>query len=70
MVAALFPALGSAPLLAVAGCDSGNKAAAVAKDKQAPDVTLTLHDGTKQRLSELKGHHVLLYFYPKDDTPG
>ncbi len=36
----------------------------------APDVTLALHDGTSVALSSLKGSHVLVYFYPKDDTPG
>jgi peroxiredoxin Q/BCP len=36
----------------------------------APDVTLPLHDGTSVKLSDLKGSVVLLYFYPKDDTPG
>jgi peroxiredoxin Q/BCP len=38
--------------------------------KKAPAFTLTADDGTKIRLSELKGSPVVLYFYPKDDTPG
>ncbi len=38
--------------------------------KKAPAFTLTADDGTKVRLSELKGSPVVLYFYPKDDTPG
>ena len=37
---------------------------------KAPAFTLTADDGTKVRLSELKGSPVVLYFYPKDDTPG
>ncbi len=37
---------------------------------KAPAFTLTADDGTKVRLSELKGTPVVLYFYPKDDTPG
>ena len=37
---------------------------------KAPDFTLPTHDGTKLKLSSLKGHPVVLYFYPKDDTPG
>ncbi len=37
---------------------------------KAPALTLTADDGTKVRLSELKGSPVVLYFYPKDDTPG
>ena len=36
----------------------------------APKFTLTAHDGTKIRLAGLKGSPVVLYFYPKDDTPG
>jgi thioredoxin-dependent peroxiredoxin len=36
----------------------------------APDVTMTLHDGKKLTLKSLQGKHVLVYFYPKDDTPG
>ena len=37
---------------------------------KAPDFTLLTHDGTKLKLSSLKGAPVVLYFYPKDDTPG
>ena len=37
---------------------------------KAPAFTLTADDGTKVRLAELKGSPVVLYFYPKDDTPG
>lgn len=38
--------------------------------KKAPAFTLTADDGRKIRLSDLKGSPVVLYFYPKDDTPG
>jgi thioredoxin-dependent peroxiredoxin len=37
---------------------------------KAPDFTLAADDGTKIKLSALKGSPVVLYFYPKDDTPG
>jgi len=37
---------------------------------KAPSFTLTADDGTKVKLSDLKGSIVVLYFYPKDDTPG
>jgi peroxiredoxin Q/BCP len=37
---------------------------------KAPDFTLPTHDGTTLKLSSLRGSPVVLYFYPKDDTPG
>lgn len=36
----------------------------------APDVTLQTPDGGELKLSSLKGRPLVLYFYPKDDTPG
>lgn len=36
----------------------------------APDFTLPDETGTVRRLSDFRGKKVLLYFYPKDDTPG
>ena len=36
----------------------------------APTFTLTDHDGTKVSLADFKGRKVIVYFYPKDDTPG
>ena len=38
--------------------------------KRAPAFTLPNQDGEKVKLTELKGQWVVLYFYPKDDTPG
>jgi thioredoxin-dependent peroxiredoxin len=37
---------------------------------QAPDFELPDQDGQPVRLSELRGQPVVLYFYPKADTPG
>jgi peroxiredoxin Q/BCP len=37
---------------------------------QAPDVTLAMTDGTTRTLSDWRGKMLVLYFYPKDDTPG
>jgi thioredoxin-dependent peroxiredoxin len=36
----------------------------------APDFTLDTDAGTPLTLSDLRGRTVVLYFYPKDDTPG
>jgi|SRR5690554_2990215 peroxiredoxin Q/BCP len=36
----------------------------------APDFTLKDETGTERRLSDYRGKPVVLYFYPKDDTPG
>lgn len=36
----------------------------------APDFTLLDQDGVSHTLSSHKGTRILLYFYPKDDTPG
>lgn len=37
---------------------------------KAPDFTARDQNGNKVKLSNLKGQRVVLYFYPKDDTPG
>jgi peroxiredoxin Q/BCP len=42
----------------------------VAEGDQAPDFTLPDQDGNPVTLSELRGRPVVLYFYPKADTPG
>jgi peroxiredoxin Q/BCP len=38
--------------------------------EQAPDFTLLSHDGTPFTLSAMRGHRVLLWFYPEAETPG
>lgn len=42
----------------------------IEEGRNAPAFTLTADDGTKVRLAALKGKPVVLYFYPRDDTPG
>ena len=36
----------------------------------APEFSLLDQDGVKHSLLENRGHYTLIYFYPKDDTPG
>lgn len=36
----------------------------------APDFEALTDANTKVRLSDFRGRRVILYFYPKDDTPG
>jgi peroxiredoxin Q/BCP len=38
--------------------------------KKAPAFTLTDQNGKSHRLADYEGRPVILYFYPKDDTPG
>ena len=44
--------------------------AMVKEGKAAPDFTLPSSEGGEVSLKGLKGKTVVLYFYPKDDTPG
>jgi peroxiredoxin Q/BCP len=70
----MLPVAGLVALLAVgiavlAGARrAGNKAPAVGTD--APDFTLNSQDGKPLSLHEFRGKWVILYFYPKDMTPG
>jgi thioredoxin-dependent peroxiredoxin len=42
----------------------------IEEGRKAPDFTLASTDGKKIKLSSFKGSPVVVYFYPKDDTPG
>src|SRR5436189_5612729 len=42
----------------------------VEEGKSAPDFELSSDSGERVRLSSLRGRPVVLYFYPRDDTPG
>ena len=37
---------------------------------KAPEFTLTADDGTQVSLSDYRGQKVVIYFYPKANTPG
>jgi peroxiredoxin Q/BCP len=49
---------------------TGAAAGELAVGKPAPDFSAKAHDGTEIKLSALKGKPVVVYFYPKDETPG
>jgi thioredoxin-dependent peroxiredoxin len=55
-------------LLVVLGMRAGGRAPAVGST--APDFTLNSQDGKPISLHDFKGKWVVLYFYPKDMTPG
>jgi thioredoxin-dependent peroxiredoxin len=42
----------------------------VTEGQEAPEFELTSDSGERVRLSQFRGRPVVLYFYPKDDTPG
>ena len=45
-------------------------AAKIVEGKKAPDFTLSDANGKPVSLGDFKGKNVIVYFYPKDDTPG
>ena len=42
----------------------------ITEGKEAPDFSLKNQNGEEVSLADLAGKRVVLYFYPKDDTPG
>ena len=42
----------------------------LAVGQSIPDIALPDQDGTLRRLSDYRGKKIVLFFYPKDDTPG
>ena len=42
----------------------------IQEGKKAPEFTLEDEQGNRVSLSDFKGRDVVIYFYPKDDTPG
>jgi len=43
---------------------------AIVEGKAAPSFTLPDANGKKVSLTDFKGQNVVVFFYPKDDTPG
>ena len=59
-----------AGLLAVLAMTGAARAEVPATGTVAPVFSLPDQNGTPRRLAEWRGRWVVLYFYPKDDTPG
>jgi peroxiredoxin Q/BCP len=57
-------------IFAVSRMFSGSRAAAPVTGNIAPDFTLTSQEDTAVSLKDYRGKWVILYFYPKDRTPG
>jgi thioredoxin-dependent peroxiredoxin len=61
-------------LAAAAGCGATKRPdggeGMLAPGAAAPDLAAVDQNGTSRRLSEERGHPVIVFFYPKDDTPG
>jgi peroxiredoxin Q/BCP len=49
---------------------AGVQAASVAPGEAAPDFELLDQNGRVQQLADYRGQWIVLYFYPKNDTPG
>jgi peroxiredoxin Q/BCP len=47
-----------------------SRSSAPAAGSSAPDFTLPAADGSHVSLKDYRGKWVVLYFYPKDQTPG
>lgn len=83
-LAACAAVMGAAGLAGCREAAEGKKAAPPAAEKaeapaegkllpvgtDAPDFESEAHDGTRVQLKDLRGTPVVLYFYPKDETPG
>jgi peroxiredoxin Q/BCP len=63
-----FSALVLASSVLCAGCGGG--AALLAAGSAAPDLSATDQAGKVHRIADERGHALIVYFYPKDGTPG
>jgi peroxiredoxin len=52
------------------GGHDGEEVSMLTTGAAAPDFSVRAHDGKTIKLAELRGRKVILWFYPKADTPG
>jgi peroxiredoxin Q/BCP len=57
-------------MIAIGIVSCANAKITLKEGETAPDFSLMGNDGEMHKLSEFKGQYVVLYFYPKDETPG
>jgi len=70
MIKLILAGLAVLLLLASAGLWMLRPGSQRAEGSAAPDFSLLDQDGRTHRLSDFAGRWLVLYFYPKDDTPG
>lgn len=70
IIAACSRTEGGAGAGGAVGSASAPTSGPLAAGTKAPDVTFAVHTGEQLQLSSLRGKPVVVYFYPKDDTPG
>jgi peroxiredoxin Q/BCP len=71
----ILTAILAVTLLGLTACSSNKNSSekggeTLEVESMAPDFTLKDQDGMEHSLSDFRGKNVLVYFYPKDDTPG
>ncbi len=57
-------------VFAVMSGNSSDKKPSLKEGDKAPDFSALTDEGKKVSLADFRGKNVVLYFYPKDDTPG
>lgn len=63
-------ATGAEPETTGAEAEPAHPTMPLAEGTEAPDFTLQDQTGAERTLSSERGHYVVLYFYPRDATPG
>jgi peroxiredoxin Q/BCP len=70
MFRAAVVAFGSVTLFAFFGCGASKNDGVIQVGSAAPDLAGTDQTGVTRRIADERGHPLIVYFYPKDGTPG